>query len=351
MKKMFVVLSLIGVVSLSACDSNARLPVSTSEAELLSNTVNNVVVPALEQFSDSASELHKGAVKFCNAPNAAQLAFLQAQWRQLSQSWYALALYNVGPLDELGVSGRTYFRIDSLRVRGTDYADIVASAIQTSIAASDVLNEEYFASLVFSHVGLLPLEYLLFEEYLNTGGSDNAAILAEFSNARKCAWLSGLSQQLAELSMDVFSQWSDSFQGGKAYKDTLLSSAAAGDSLLIIINAVQSYFDYLKLRDVISVSGKISANGWTNASASIDAVELLLEGGGQTPSIFTQMQAAGSVNGLAQVKDSIASARTAIADRNRDTLNIAFGLIDGHFKREIPDALTLVQGINFSDGD
>ena len=43
--------------------------------------------------------------------------------------------------------------------------------------------------------------------------------------------------------------------------------------------------------------------------------------------------------------------RQATADQNEEMLEITLGFLAGNFKREIPDGLNVVLGINFGDRD
>jgi hypothetical protein len=47
----------------------------------------------------------------------------------------------------------------------------------------------------------------------------------------------------------------------------------------------------------------------------------------------------------------MSSAKQALTNNNQAEFEIYSGILDGNFKREIPDALGVTLGINFSDGD
>ena len=51
------------------------------------------------------------------------------------------------------------------------------------------------------------------------------------------------------------------------------------------------------------------------------------------------------------LKGNIQIVKTKIAEKNQVDYEAATSLLDGNFKREIPLALNISLGINFSDGD
>jgi len=71
----------------------------------------------------------------------------------------------------------------------------------------------------------------------------------------------------------------------------------------------------------------------------------------QLSSPFDQMLANSFAAEVTTVRTNLTAARTAVATENRSDLAIAIGLLDGNFKREIPDSLNVTLSINFTDGD
>ncbi len=359
LQKVFLIMLLC---SLFACGgSGGSGGGSKYDKALLAAMVDNVLLPSVAQFKAAAESLDTQAGSFCAAPDMAGLTGLQTSWENASKRWHALALYNFGPLDTLehtGLIAPRYFFIDALRVRGLDYSGSVQDSINSSLGGTETLDSDYFRTKNFDEVGLLPLEYVLFREYLQDGGSDAADMLAEFqNNDRKCAWLQGLTAQLASHAQALDSAWNVQFAGsGKSYRDLFVNAEAEGisDPLVALIVSVQAQFDYLKKRNAVSLVAPFSGYNFASVAGSVDQLETLLQGsdtGTVAGSVFAHMNANGASNAVDQVKDNIASARTAIQNGQEGMLNDAFGMLDGNLKREIPNGLDINLGINFTDGD
>ena len=68
-------------------------------------------------------------------------------------------------------------------------------------------------------------------------------------------------------------------------------------------------------------------------------------------SLASLMQASGNQTSVDTVRSNLAMARDSISDLDATSFNSAAALLDGNFKREIPDSLDVNLGINFTDGD
>ena len=87
-------------------------------------------------------------------------------------------------------------------------------------------------------------------------------------------------------------------------------------------------------------------------AALVNEVDTLLNGTGRNQfAIFALMTANGYGSSVASVKTNIAGLRDAINSRDAAVFASFLGLLDGNFKREIPNALDVQLGLNFTDGD
>ncbi|MEM1153990.1 MAG: imelysin family protein [Pseudomonadota bacterium] len=330
-------------------------PIATLEAAL-TQAVDVAILPAVVGFLDDAQRLDDNAEAFCSDPNLEGLRTLQANWRALFEQWYRLSLYNFGPLDDNIVFPAFTF-IDSLRLRGTDYLETVRSEVSNDLTSTRELEDSYFANKTFQRVGLLALESVIFETSTPEHSTDTNQVLAEFtSQVRKCQILTGLAAQVLGQAIYVEQGWLTAFTGSElSYRTLFLDGQVDEDGtepMSALLIAGQEYLDYVQARSVVLVAGQVSGHIWEAVSASIDEVELFLEGRADTSnSIFDVMAVSGNQNEIADVRDSIAQVRQALADRDPDMLEITLGFLDGNYKREIPDSLDVVLGINFSDGD
>ena len=332
----------------------AQRPEATLESALL-QSADTVIVPTVERFADRARQLVNAGSDFCAGPDEASLSDLQDVWRGVFAEWYRVSLYNFGPLnDDLVFPPFTF--IDSLRLRGTDYLESVRGEIASDIADDRVLDDEYFGRKTFQFVGLLALESAIFETSTSDLSAAPADIVAEYEfQPRKCEVLQGLAGQLNTRAQTIRDKWVVEFpQTGGPYRSIYLSGELEDGtaSFAQLFISGQEFLDYLQARRVVLTAARVSDFAWDAIAAAIDEVELLLRGTATaTDSIFAVMEDTGNQNEVDAVEESLRQVRQAIADRDADMLEITLGFLDGNYKREIPDALGIQLGINFSDGD
>lgn len=337
-------------------------PIQPTQATLdgiLEKTLQYTILPAVDGFASQADNFNQTAGFFCANLSTANLQELQDGWKQLNKSWYRLAPYNFGPLND-DVVFPAYIYIDSLRLRGTDYTATVQQQLSKDIAASYPLDSTYFDSLNFQKVGLLPLELLSFKTIdgtLNVAG-DIAPddIVAEYRlKPRKCELLTGLSQQLNNRAAYVQNGWRNNYKNtNKPYTDLFLSAELEDgtEPITRLLTSVQAYLDYLKKRHVADVAAEASGYIWPLLAETINEVERLLQGSpSNSLNIFSLMRVNGYDSEVQAVQENIQFARAGIELKNTTDFEAAAALLDGNFKREIPNSLDVQLGINFTDGD
>lgn len=351
-------LLLLAVVWLAACGERENDPPLVSNENIglaLQQIVDNTVLSSVAKFKEEAGVFSSTASSFCAAPDLAALDALQVQWRRLFSAWYRLANFNFGPLNDDLVFPKYTF-IDSLRLRGTNYLSTVRNEIADDINGDDTLDLAYFAGKTFQRVGLLALESAIFETVLagNSAAADD--VLAEFqANPRKCGVLTGLAALLSSHADYVQQGWLSNFKdSGKPYRQQFLDGELEDGSepLTQLLVAIQEYLDYLRARNVVAVAAPLSGESWLAIGEAIAVVETVLEGSeGASLSLFGLMEAAGYQTVVIAVRETLADLKQAIVNRDSGDLAVQLGLLDGHFKREIPDSLEVELGVNFSDGD
>ena len=319
----------------------------------LQNSVDNSIIPAVEDFSAQAQSLSTLSTDFCADPQ--DISALQTQWINLNNSWFRLAAFNFGPLNADAISP-LYPYIDSLRLNGTHYLATVRTEISNNLASSSTLNESYFAAKSFQRVGLLSLEALLFETADSGHSQQSSDILAEYiNNPRKCQILTGISALLSSQSQQLSSGWQTQFNAGtQSYRSLFLANNLQDGSSAIstLINAAQQYLEHLKARNVAAVSGSLAGSGFAALDNAIDSISQLLEGTANTQVSFLQFIAvAGNETYVTNIRSNLARAKQACADQDITALNAALALLDGNFKREVPNGLNVELGLNFTDGD
>lgn len=305
---------------------------------VIQDRVDNQIIPLQQQLTQSATALSLSATTFCANPTSAGLTGLQSQWKTLHQDWYKLAVFMMGPLNNDPVFPAFTF-IDSMRLRGRDYTGTIRQDIASAVSSTQTLNRAFFDNQTFQHVGINALEVVLFDS-ANPSLTNGSAS----DSQRKCNYLTGLSQSLVSRLTTVANQW-------PAYRTQLLSSALPDGSkpFPTLLNTIQAHLEYLQARQISINGSPLANNAWNALSASIDTVDAFLNSG--TISVTGLLRGVNATLAIEKINANITEIRTQITNRNSDLLDIALGKLDGNFKREIPNALDVELGINFTDGD
>lgn len=347
------------VLSLASCNTKKDYPtdVESKTATLkvaLKNTLNGVILPAVDGFHSASQELVASAQTFCGNINAANLESLQDQWKVLSLAWSRLVMYNIGPLNDNLIYPKIN-AIESMRVHGTDYTQTVRNEISARMTDNTALDQAYFDGLSFNKTGMLALEVLIFESSTGAHSTAAADVLLDYQNTqRKCPYLIGMSKRLQRDAAYIKSGWEVSYKGsGPSFKALMLSGTLpdASEPVPALIASVQMYLDYVKNRKLKgNLDAQIAEYFYANALASLKAVETLLEANGQY-SFFQRMKNSGYRDAVEQVRTNLRLGKQYAKAHDRANLAIIMGRLDGNFKREIPRGLDVTLGLNFNDGD
>jgi predicted lipoprotein len=331
--------------SSSSSDSNSDTGLSEEERQSLVQAITRQqILPAVADLHEQAAVLNSQAQNWCQQPDAEGLPGLQQQWLETADAWYQVQLFNFGPADADPVFP-LYTYIDSLRLRGTDYRETVRTTQQNWLA-EDTLDATFFAEQRFQYVGLLALEEALFY------GDDLAESYA--TAPQRCAILTGLSDLLQQHVQQLDQGWnSDYNNSGSGFAQRLIDNQLpnAREALAQILISGQEYLDYLKKRNVATQAGTTAEASWQLVDTAFEASKRLLTEPYAGASILERMQQQGYELNVNAVNANIAMAEQALAERNAVDFNAAIGMLDGNFKREIPVALGIDLGINFTDGD
>lgn len=341
---------------LSACGGTRENdPVIVSQLTLdmaTEDAMNNSILAAVSRFSTEADNLNSAIDDFCLLPQSESLMLLQQQWLAANNAWFRLVPYKFGPLED-DVVFPAYIFIDSLRLRGTNYIETVREEINTLLESDVELNSAFFSGKTFQRQGLLALEVAVFE----TASTSNTDDIVEeyFNNARKCDIIQGWSQLLVARAEYIQNGWTQSYlNGALSYRELFASKQLddGADPINVLLVAIQEHLDYLKQRNVVTVAGSLSNSAWLAVDASIDEIELLINGTeASRVSMIELMTSAGHTSSVDTVNENIAAIRTAIQSEDADLFNVHVALLDGNFKREIPKGLEVELGLNFTDGD
>lgn len=355
----FHIFALVCTVSLmSGCGGERKndpvILMDDSLATAVRQAVDYSIIPAMASFAAASQNLDTSVTALCAAPASATLEEAQHDWLTLAQTWYRATPYLFGPLND-NVVLPDYIFVDSLRQRGNDYTATVGNQIATIINGDMNLDAEYFAALNFQKLGLLALEIGLFQT-LNESTASSDIVTELLDKPRKCEAIAGFSNNLKGFADTFSNEWKSNYQGtGQSYRDLFLAGETEDGSepLTLLLTRLQEHFEYLKQRTVADQAAQISEQSWLLMNATVTEAEAFIEGVSDTTTVsFARlMTSAGATTALASVRDNIARAKEAVADQSPTDFYAACALLDGNLKREIPDALAVQLGINFTDGD
>ncbi len=349
---------------LTACGgSSSSLNSHNSELNIAATEViDNTIIPAATRFQQQVDQLITDSQNFCITANTTEdnLTALQNQWQQTNQAWFELLPYRFGPMVNSELFP-TYTFIDSYRLRGTDYIATVRTKIDSLLADNSEITAETFSSLSFKYVGLLALEVSLFEDAASQSLVKAGIINEYLANTRKCQLLTGFSTELLRRADIIVQGWNTDYRDtGSNYRELLVNNQLesflddeTGEAAIEKITvSVQEFYDYLGLRDLTIDVSQLSGDIWQALNASLNNTEELLAGTETTKISFNHIMKNNRFEQtVALLQENFQTLQTALDEENTIDMKSSAKTIDGNFKREIPEALNINLGLNFSDGD
>lgn len=350
---------------LTACGGTSS-SLSSSDTELnraATEVIDNTIIPAANRFQQQVESLISESERFCAVGNTTEenLSQLQHQWVTTNLAWFELLPYRFGPMINSEVLP-TYIFIDYHRQRGDNDSDTIRNNIDTLIASSNDANyTSALSQLGANSVGLLALEISIFEDAASQSIIP-ADIVLEFQNSpRKCQLLTDFGTKLLSRAEGVHQGWTNNYRDtGKSYRDLVVNGKLevalddeAGESAIKKITiSMQEFYDYLGKRNVTTNAAQLSGSIWLALDNSLKNTEELLAGTESTAISFDDIMANNRFEQtVLDIKANIQTLRTALEEKNTIDTQAAAAILDGNFKREIPDALDINLGLNFSDGD
>ncbi len=349
---------------LTACGGSSS-SLTTYNSELnsaASEAIDQSIIPAASRFQSQVNELVTTSEMFCQSENTTEenLTALQNQWKTSNQAWFQLLPYRFGPLVNSELFP-TYTYIDSYRLRGTNYTSTVRNKIDSLLADNEEINEATFSALSFQFVGLLALEISIFEDAASQSATPADIVSEYLANPRKCQLLTGFSKELLRRADIILVGWNTDYRNtGKSYRDLLVNNQLevllddeTGEAAIEKITvSVQEFYDYLGLRDLTLDVSQLSGDIWQTLESSLTNTEELLAGTEATNISFNRIMKNNRFEQtVTLLQDNMQTLQIALDEKNTIDMKAAAKILDGNFKREIPEALDISLGLNFSDGD
>lgn len=181
---------------------------STLDTELalwLDDMASDFIIPAYQEF-DSASQQLLTSVATCSDSSfgQSQLEQIKSDWQASFSAWQAIQWLKTGPiLDDNNRGLRIQFWPDS--------NDSVKDGVRGLLNSSGALTAESISGITVGSQGLPALELLLYPE------QNSDSLVNADNKARRCEAAQAIAGNLANISADLVSAWSEN---GGNYKQT-----------------------------------------------------------------------------------------------------------------------------------
>ncbi|MBT8244843.1 MAG: imelysin family protein [Winogradskyella sp.] len=227
-----IILCCVGIYSCSDDESlNANNTGNFDRQAMLVNWVDDLIIPAYQDFNTKVTALKSASNTFESLPNQTNLNNLRQTWEDAYITWQNVSMFNIGPAQS------TFLR-SFLNIYPTNAGNIDANISSGNYALQDInRNDEQ---------GFPALDYLLF------GLADTDTEILEFyttnTNANSyLAYLTDVVNRIDTLTNEVVTEWEGD------YRATFVNSSgnAANSSTNVLVN------EYMKYYEVFFRNGKI----------------------------------------------------------------------------------------------
>ena len=194
---------------------------SFDHTEMLTNWVDNIIIPSITNFDNSLEIFKESATTFVNAPTTETLSNLKEAWLSSFLKWQHVEMFDIGLSEEIYYKNR-------INLYPTN-----VERIENNIST---LNYDLDEPVNFSAQGLNSIDYLLFGI-----GENEVEIISKFSNENLNygKYLTDLVDKMVSLTYEIKSSWSDE------YKSSFISSTdnTASSSINKVVNDFIYYFE------------------------------------------------------------------------------------------------------------
>jgi predicted lipoprotein len=179
---------------------------------MLRETAEVVILPGYETVATDANALSLATQTVCDAPSAASLSSARDAWRTTFLDWQRTLPFALGPARDMNLGPEMAFWPTR------------PATIEANIALPDEITPAWIDARGAGGKGLYAIEYLLY------ASDDDAAVLAQLEDARRCAYLSALADHVARTSARLVEAWSPD---GGDYVGTLSTAGEPGNEVYL----------------------------------------------------------------------------------------------------------------------
>lgn len=233
-------LSVAGCKKGETDDSGAALALlgvastTVSEADVVANYVNNVVLPIYKNLSETGAALDTASQNLANAPSEANLIAAQNAWKAARIHWENSEAFLFGPVDQSGYDPR----IDSWPLSKTDLDTAIGNNVTNVESEPDEIR------------GFHTVEYLIFDDGNGAGNQGWSTIgpVLNGSSARR-NYLKGVTTDIKLVTGLLYSDWVNGYAAemlgsitgtSSSYPTTKAALQQVATGMQIIVDEVAS---------------------------------------------------------------------------------------------------------------
>ncbi len=242
-----VICLLVSVLIISSCDrtsSNDDID-NFDRAAMLQFWATDFIIPAFEDYRNKTASLVSNYENFLNTKDEASLAALRKAWLTAYKAWQAVAFYEIGKAEELGLRNKT-------NIFPTSVIEIEANMNSADVNLDLPSN--------FDAQGFPALDYLLYG-----AASDDQAIIDRFSDENFSSYANILISRIHQLANLVYEDWNGPFMSTFITNDGS-SGTASTDKL---VNDFLFYYERFFRAGKVGIPAGIFSG--TSSSGKVEA--------------------------------------------------------------------------------
>lgn len=230
---------------------------SADRSEVLQALAEDTIIPTLEELASNAASLETAVSELCADPSDATLSASRGALANARTSWSASEAMWVGPVIQRRSWGLVDWPIDASRIEellADATIELDAEHLSTRIAASQR--------------GLGAVEYFLW-------GSQDETSISAFADARRCDYLIGVTEVIADETALLPGDWASDFEDGGPWTDSFIDPETA--SLDAMINDASFLLEAMsdaELGTALGEMGEPSSDGIVEGPAGLGAADL-----------------------------------------------------------------------------
>lgn len=191
---------------------------------ILITYVNDVVLPTYKELKEKNTALYEAAKAFTTAPSDENFQLCCNAWLEARTPWETSEAFLFGPVDALGLDPN----MDSWPLDQEAIVNILNSGEFDNMVWGDGDDDETIEAKQGVR-GFHTMEFLIFKDgkaRTVSGGTSTDAANLDYTAANAQSWgnyMVQVGKLLQQDATELYNAWTQSYEGGKAYKDLFLS--------------------------------------------------------------------------------------------------------------------------------